>query len=403
MKTLQTLTLGTLVTLLAGCGGGSDSDSATGTLPPPAPPVTLTLSSTTLRTLPGGAGIAVTAASSGTGAIQWKLADGAPGTLSGTTGTSVTYNPPANGIAKTTLVPIVATSGGTSTTLTVAVTPDPGPSGLTLLAGHAAPESVDGVGAAASFFYPRRIAADTAGNVFVLEHYTSRPSLPTPGRLRKIAPDGTVTTLIGGSDPQRAWFGQADTANNARRFAEPTSLVVDHGGNFYYGNAYGFGGSSSMGGSSLLKITPTGVLSVLAGAETTASTGIADGTGTAARFMYPDAVGIDYDDVIYVQDLNNVARKVTTAGVVTTISAIPRSLQADMNGNTYTYDATARTLVQTSPAGTKTVVAGAPSCTGFKPGPLPGCLPNVQHMVVAGGSTLVLLGDGLVVKLVLPH
>ncbi|AVR95231.1 hypothetical protein C9I28_05465 [Pseudoduganella armeniaca] len=393
-----------MVSALAGCGG-SDSDNASGTPQPqpPAQPVTLTLSSTTLRTLPGGAGIAVTAASSGTGTIQWKLADGAPGTLSSTTGTSVTYTPPANGVAKTTLVPIVATSGSTSTTLTVAVTPEPGPSGLTLLAGHAAPESADGVGAAASFLYPRRIAADTAGNVFVLEHYTSRPSLPTPGRLRKIAPDGTVTTLIGGRDPQRAWFGQADTANNARRFTEPTSLVVDRTGNFYYGNAYGSGGASSNGGSSLLKITPTGTLSVLAGVETAASTGIADGTGSAARFMYPDAVGIDYDDVIYVQDLNNVARKVTTAGVVTTISSLPRSLHADMHGNTYEYDAAARTLVQTSPSGARKVVAGAPTCDGFKPGPLPGCLPSVQHLIVAGGSTLVLLGDGLVVKLVLPH
>lgn len=366
----------------------------------PAQPIKLTLSSSTLRTLPGGAGITITAESSGTNPIQWKLADGAPGVLSASTGTSVTYLPPATRVAATTLVPIVATSGGTTSTLTIAITPDPGPSGVSLVAGAMDPDGT-GVGSDAQFYYGHRLATDLKDNIFVLEYFTYRPRPGGYGGLRRIAPDGTVTTLVGSADGVETWFGRTTPPDNRNLFVSLVNFAVDTAGDFHIGTLHKLPTKNNLEGSALLKLTSTGTLSILAGSG---PSDIVDGTGTAARFRNPDTVGIDYDDVIYVQDENNVARKVTMAGVVTTIPAIPRSLQADMHGNTYAFDAANKTLVRTSPAGEKTVVAGDPSCTYLKPGPLPGCLPNdVRHLIIGGASTLLLLGDRNVVKVVLPH
>ncbi|WEF31237.1 hypothetical protein [Pseudoduganella chitinolytica] len=48
-------------------------------------------------------------------------------------------------------------------------------------------------------------------------------------------------------------------------------------------------------------------------------------------------------------------------------------------------------------------MAGSPACTGFKPGPLPGCLPSSVVQIIAGGGNSLLLGDNIVVKVVLPR
>ena len=60
------------------------------------------------------------------------------------------------------------------------------------------------------------------------------------------------------------------------------------------------------------KITPAGVVTTLAGAA--GSDGLADGTGPLARFTSPDAVAVDGDGNLYVTDRNNHAiRKITPA------------------------------------------------------------------------------------------
>ena len=92
-------------------------------------------------------------------------------------------------------------------------------------------------------------------------------------------------------------------------------LVVDSSNNIFMAD-----GQSNR----IFKILPNGSYSIFAGfagAGTTGSAGSADGTGAAARFNGITGITIDSSGNLYASDTtNNTIRKITPAGVVTTIA-----------------------------------------------------------------------------------
>jgi len=169
---------------------------------------------------------------------------------------------------------------------------------VTTLAGLAGSSgSIDGTGSAARFAYPRGVAVDSSGNVFVTD--TNNDTI------RKVTPGGVVTTLAGSVNSP----GSSDGTGSAARFYAPSGLAVDGSGNVYVTDADNY---------TIRKVTPGGVVSTLAGQV--GSPGSSDGTGSAARFNFPFCVAVDGSGNVYVTDTNNnTIRMVTPAGVVSTI------------------------------------------------------------------------------------
>jgi hypothetical protein len=158
----------------------------------------------------------------------------------------------------------------------------------------------DGTGSDASFWGPQGVAVDSAGNVYVAD--TSNDEI------RKITPLGVVTTLAG--FPGQYEYGSSDGTGSAARFCGPTGVAVDSAGNVYVADA---------GNDEIRKITPSGVVTTLAGYA--GEVGAADGSGSAASFDYPEAVAVDSAGNVYVADtLNDEIREISPSGVVNTLA-----------------------------------------------------------------------------------
>ena len=185
------------------------------------------------------------------------------------------------------------------------ITPDGLVTTLAGLAGNRG--SADGVGGAARFSSPQGVAVDSTGNVFVADSYNNT--------VRKITPDGTVSTLAGvaGSPGSVDGTGAVARFNFGRPGWSPSSyyyagdVAVDGAGNVYVADT---------GNYTIRKITPAGVVTTLAGSA--GQYGHLDATGAAARFTYPEGIAADKAGNIYVTG-NGVVRKVTSAGIVTTL------------------------------------------------------------------------------------
>ncbi|WP_116994463.1 MULTISPECIES: hypothetical protein [unclassified Duganella] len=376
-----------LATALTACGGGSSGTSA-----PPVPP-TVTLAAVTTQTLAGGKPVALTATVSSSDAVSWSLAAGAAGTLSATSGASVNYLPPAAGVAKPATVTVTATAGGVSKNVNLALYPDPGPAGLSLIAGSIATPTaqdadLDGPNAGARFRKPTQLAVDADGNLYVADDARSSGAF-IGGHglsLRQVTASATSTV-----------FQQYDGVNTV------SGLAVDRNHQFYI---------SEVGIQSLENRPKGGALRKWQNNSfTTLSGGYVapwldyqqvDGPAASAQFQNPVLLGVDADGTLYIRD-NDKLRQLTAAGVVSTIPSLPAGIVSAPDGATYTVDAASAVVYRVAADGGKTVVAGVPNVQGTVLGSLPGGLYQPQAIVPTGLYSFAVISGNAIVKLVLPH
>ncbi|KAA8482589.1 RHS repeat-associated protein [Arcticibacter tournemirensis] len=165
-----------------------------------------------------------------------------------------------------------------------------------LLAGSGEMGFADGIGSSARFKYPAGLALDTAGNLYVSDMENHR--------IRKITSAGEVTTFAG-----TGVQGSTDGAALSATFTYPAGLAFDRYGNLYV---------AEQRGNRIRKISHSGEVSTLAGSGTA---GFANGTGKAASFNKPNAILCDNTGMLYVCDeLNNMVRRISPSGVVTTFA-----------------------------------------------------------------------------------
>ena len=231
---------------------------------------------------------------------------------------------------------------------------------VTTLAGLAGVDgSTDGTGSAARFYSPAGVAVDSSGTLYVADTYNNT--------IRQVTPAGVVTTLAG----LAGGLGSTDGTGGDALFFYPESVAVDASGNVYVADAYN---------NTIRKVTPAGVVTTLAGLAE--SPGSADGTGSAARFNNPTGVAVDSTGNLRVADqANNTVRYVTAAGVVTTLAGVagmgsadgtgsaarfynPGGVTADSAGNLYVADANNNTIRKITPAGVVTTLAGLAGTSG---------------------------------------
>lgn len=227
--------------------------------------------------------------------------------------------------------------------------------------------SSDGAALAARFSGPSAVAVAPSGTVYVADTYNHV--------IRAIAPDGTTTTLAGVAGATGGTDGSASTA----RFYYPSGIAYSPGGFLVVADTFNH---------TIRRVQLSGTVSTIAGVA--GSSGSANGNGAAARFSQPYSVAVDSSGVIYVADSgNHVIRKIIDVETFRTVSTPagsagvvggsdgtgsaasfnqPSAVACDSSGNVFVADTSNNTVRRMTPAGVVTTVAGSAGLVGSADG-----------------------------------
>ena len=167
---------------------------------------------------------------------------------------------------------------------------------------------LNGNSTSAKFKFPTGICKDAFGIIYVADNDNHI--------IRKITPTGDVSTFAGSGIQ-----GDADGINTEARFDSPFGVCIDLNGNVYV---------ADKGNNKIRKITPSGVVTTLAGS----TMGFANGVGSNARFNSPFGICVDLIGNVYVADYgNHKVRKINPLGIVTTVAGSTQGYQDGLSTN----------------------------------------------------------------------
>ncbi|HZS49907.1 MAG TPA: hypothetical protein VFA54_03540 [Bryobacterales bacterium] len=207
---------------------------------------------------------------------------------------------------------------------------------------------------------PISVVLDQKGNLYIADQNNHR--------VRKVAPDGTITTIAGaGTDDLSGNGGLALQAE----LNSPGGLAVDAAGNLYISDTYN---------SQVRKVTPSGVITAFAGKGGEPAYFGDGGPATLAGLAFPAGLAFDAAGNLYIADQqNNCIRRVAPDGIITTVVGdgtgdfgfrgdggpakqallnYPSDVAFDAEGDLYIADEDNNRIRKVSPSGIITTVAG---------------------------------------------
>jgi hypothetical protein len=204
------------------------------------------------------------------------------------------------------------------------------------------------------------VAVDSAGNIFFTEIFG-------PNRVRKITPEGIVASVAGGTGTGSSGDGGSATAAS---LYNPYGVAVDSGGNIFIADT---------GNNRIRKVTPQGIISTFAGTGVAGFSGDG-GPATSAAFDSPRGLAVDSTGNLLIADVyNNRIRKVTPAGIITTVAggagfslttsgdggaatsaylSLPTAVATDSAGNLYIAETYNYRVRKVAPNGIISTIAG---------------------------------------------
>jgi uncharacterized protein (TIGR03437 family) len=204
---------------------------------------------------------------------------------------------------------------------------------------------------------PMGVAIDRSGNLFVADQLN--------GRIRKITPDGVISTVAGTGTG--GYAGDGGTATSAQLY-NPCGVAVDAAGNLFIADSSNH---------RIRKVTVGGVISTVAGTGEVGYSGDG-GAATSATFNTPLNLAVDAAGNLYIADtLNNAIRKLATDGTISTVAGTggagysgnggpatsaginhPNGIAVDASGTLYFADTFNHCVRRVTSDGTITTVAG---------------------------------------------
>jgi trimeric autotransporter adhesin len=167
---------------------------------------------------------------------------------------------------------------------------------LSTVAGGGSQSGDGGQATGTQLNFPADVAVDGAGNLYIAEIY--------PGRVRKVATDGTITTIAGTGTP--GYSGDGGLAINAQ-LATDLGIAADAAGNVYI---------ADYENNRVRKVTTDGIITTIAGGGCRLSPNDCTGYGgdggpaTSAQLWGPARLAVDSDGNVYISDLGNNAVRV---------------------------------------------------------------------------------------------